>query len=209
MQILVGGAASADDAPALRAMYIARKEVFVDLLEWDVPVLDGRYEIDQFDDPSATYVIVLGDDGCHRASARLLPTMRPHILDTLFPDLCESAVPRSPLTFEITRFCLDRHQNAVKRREARNLLITAIADFARDARISTYTGVAELSWFQQILSFGWRCRALGLPRAHGRSTLVALQIDIDASTPDRLSDAGVYTPVVLELLFDASLKEVA
>src|SRR3546814_10692398 len=33
----------------LRAMFAARKSVFVDLLKWDVPVLEGRYEIDQFD----------------------------------------------------------------------------------------------------------------------------------------------------------------
>jgi len=37
----------------LRAMFAARKEVFVDLLKWDLPVLDGRFEIDQFDTPAA------------------------------------------------------------------------------------------------------------------------------------------------------------
>lgn len=28
----------------LRAMFAARKSVFVDLLKWDVPVLGGQYE---------------------------------------------------------------------------------------------------------------------------------------------------------------------
>ncbi|HWU72384.1 MAG TPA: acyl-homoserine-lactone synthase, partial [Sphingomonas sp.] len=40
----------AEEREVLRRMFEARKEVFVDLLGWDVPVLDGRYEIDQFDD---------------------------------------------------------------------------------------------------------------------------------------------------------------
>ena len=38
---------------SLRAMFAARKQVFVDLLKWDLPVLAGEYELDQFDDPDA------------------------------------------------------------------------------------------------------------------------------------------------------------
>ena len=80
--------------PALRGMFEARKRVFVDLLKWNVPVLEGRYEVDQFDDEDAVYLIVPGEDGRHAGSARLLKTIRPHILDTLFPELCAAPVPR-------------------------------------------------------------------------------------------------------------------
>lgn len=69
----------------LRAMYEARKRVFVDLLKWDVPVLADRYELDQFDDEHAQYLILADTDGGHLASARLLPTTRAHLLDSLFP----------------------------------------------------------------------------------------------------------------------------
>jgi acyl-homoserine lactone synthase len=54
-----------------RSMFEERKRVFVDLLRWDVPVIAGRYEIDQFDNDRAVYIVVTGDDGEHRASARL------------------------------------------------------------------------------------------------------------------------------------------
>ena len=91
----------------LRAMFAARKRVFVDLLKWDVPVLDGSYEIDQFDTPAATYVVLTEADGEHRASARLLETGGPHILADLFPQLCCGPVPRGRDTREITRFCID------------------------------------------------------------------------------------------------------
>src|SRR3546814_8386098 len=63
----------------LRAMFAARKSVFVDLLKWDVPVLEGRYEIDQFDDEYARYLILADRGDGHLGSARLLPTMRPQI----------------------------------------------------------------------------------------------------------------------------------
>jgi len=183
-----------DEASALRAMFVARKEVFVDLLGWDVPVLAGQFELDQFDSPHARYMILLGEDGRHRASARLLPTMRPHILDQLYPELCEEEIPRGPRIFEITRFCLDRHQTAAERRHARDELVSGLAATALANGIHAYTGVAESSWFSQILTFGWRCRALGAPRRCGRHMLRALRIDIDDRTMSGLAAAGIHDP---------------
>ena len=184
--------------PLLRAMFESRKQVFVDLLKWDVPVLEGRYEVDQFDNEHAVYLIVAGAAGEHLGSARLLPTMRPHILDSLFPILCAAEPPRSPDCFEITRFCLGRNQNARERLETRNRLVSALAQYALENGIPTYTGVAELAWLQQILAFGWRCRPLGLPRVIGGRTLGALRIDIDAETPALLAANDIFRPASLE-----------
>lgn len=86
----------------MRGMFAARKQVFVDLLKWDVPVLDGAYEIDQFDDAHAHYLVLADRDGGHLGSARLLPTTRPHILDSFYPELCEAAPPSGPDIFEVT-----------------------------------------------------------------------------------------------------------
>jgi acyl-homoserine lactone synthase len=184
--------------PLLQAMFEARKQVFVDLLKWDVPVLDGRYEIDQFDDEHATYLIVAGTHGEHLASARLLPTSRPHILDSLFPNLCAGDPPRGADCFEITRFCLGRNQNSRERLETRNRLVSGLAQYALENGIAVYTGVAELSWLQQILAFGWRCRPLGLPRVIDGRTLGALRIDIDAETPALLAANGIFSAVTDE-----------
>lgn len=175
----------------LRAMFAARKAVFVDLLKWDVPVLDGRYEIDQFDDEHATYLILADEYGEHLGSARLLPTARPHILDSLFADLCEEAPPRGAHVAEITRFCLDRRLNARERRQVRDTLVTALVDYALANRIAIYTAIAEMGWFQQILAFGWRCLPLGLPRMIDGSLLAALRIDIGVETPGLLARAGI------------------
>jgi acyl-homoserine lactone synthase len=184
--------------PLLQAMFEARKQVFVDLLKWDVPVLEGRYEIDQFDDEHAVYLIVADAAGEHLGSARLLPTTRPHILDSLFPSLCAGDPPRSPDCFEITRFCLGRNQNARERLETRNRLVSAIAQYALENGICAYTGVAELGWLQQILAFGWRCRPLGLPQVIGGRTLGALRIDIDSETPALLAANDIFRPASTE-----------
>lgn len=176
----------------LEGMFEARKQVFVDLLQWDLSVLDGRFEIDQFDDFHAAYVIVADNNGTHLGSARLLPTTRPHILGSLFPDLCAGPVPAGPNVCEITRFCLGRNQTGAQRRNTRNLLVSALVSNAIERGIKTYTGVAEMSWLQQILAFGWRCRPLGLPRPTQSGMLGALAIEIDAGTPALLAANGIW-----------------
>lgn len=176
---------------ALRAMFAARKSVFVDLLKWDVPVLAGTYEIDQFDDEHARYLVLTDRTGGHLGSARLLPTTRPHILDSLYADLCAKAPPKGPAIYEITRFCLDRRLRAPERRAARDTLVAALADYAIEHGIQRYTAIAEMGWFQQIVAFGWRCRPLGLPETIGGAMLVALSIEISPNTPALLQAAGI------------------
>ena len=191
---------------ALRSMFEARKRVFVDLLKWNVPVLEGRFELDQFDDEHATYLIICGDTGEHLGSARLLETVRPHLLDTLFADLCAVPPPRGPDVLEITRFCLDRRLPAPRRLAVRNCLVSALAEYALLRGITTYTGVAEMGWLQQILAFGWVCRPLGLPRICDGRMLGALRIDISRETPALLARNGIYTAPTLSL---ATAREAA
>lgn len=194
------------DALALRAMFEARKRVFVDLLKWQVPVLDGRFEIDQFDTASAEYLILTDEAGAHRASARLLRTENSHILADLFSHLCEDPVPSGPTCREITRFCLEPGLTTRERREARNQLVSALADHALAQGITDYTGVASPAWFEQIAEFGWDCRALGEARQIGDQRLIALQIKIDAKTTECLAASGIFRPSTPGLVLAGGLQ---
>lgn len=185
---------------ALRAMFAARKQVFIDRLKWDLPALDGRFELDQFDNPHARYLILLDpDDLRHRASARLLPTTAPHLLGEIYPHLCPDGAPSEESKWEISRFCLDPAQTAAERLDARNQLVSAIADHALHHGISEYVGVAEARWFAQISSFGWSCRALGPPRPDGARSILALGIRIDEDTIPGLQRTGTWAPLGLKL----------
>lgn len=187
---------------ALRAMFAARKSVFIDLLKWDLPVVAGQYELDHFDTPAARYLILLDADGRHRASARLLPTEGAHLLGDHFAHLCAGDVPRGPTVCEISRFCLDRDQDAASRRAARDQLVTALAEHALREGITDYTGVADLCWFDQVREFGWRCDALGPKAADPGGRLMALHIHIDAHVLDDLKRGGVYAPLSFRLADD-------
>jgi acyl-homoserine lactone synthase len=180
---------------AMRSMFEARKHVFIDLLKWDLPALADRFELDHFDDADATYLIVTDTGGEHLASARLLLTTRPALLDSLFPELVAGAVPQGKDVLEITRFCLSPGIGARQRRIARDALLVCLAEFALENMIRTYTGVAELSWFRQVQTLGWDCRALGEPVLHRGQALVGLRIDIDESTVAKLAGAGIVSNV--------------
>lgn len=193
--IVETGSGKPSSEPTLRAMFEDRKSVFVDLLKWDIPVLDGRFELDQFDDEHAIYLIIADDEGDHLGSARLLPTTRDHILRSLFAQLCAAPPPTGTHVFEITRFCLSRRQNAASRRLTRNRLVTALAWYALESGIRTYTGVAELAWLQQILAFGWDCRPLGVPMRLECGMIGALAIEIRADTPALLAANGIWDAV--------------
>jgi N-acyl-L-homoserine lactone synthetase len=188
---------AASDA-VMRAMFEARKRVFIDLLGWDLPVLAGKYELDQFDDAHARYLILADADQNHLASARLLPTTRPHILSDLFAHLCDGPLPTGPDTWEITRFCLDRSLRAPERRRWRDALVVALAHYALEHGITTYTGVAEQAWLAQVLQFGWRAEPLGHPCTVDGMTLGALRIEITPNTPALLAANGIHAPAELE-----------
>jgi N-acyl-L-homoserine lactone synthetase len=176
----------------LRGMFEARKQVFIDLLKWPLPVLAGRYEVDQFDGPDCVYLVITDERGEHLGSARLLASTRPGILNSIFLDLCDNAPPSGPAVYEITRFCLSRNLRARERRDVRDRLVVAIAEYGLETGIDTYTGVAEFGWMQQILAFGWRCAPLGFFQVRDGATLGALRIDIGPDTLDRLEAAGIH-----------------
>lgn len=180
--------------PLLQAMFAARKEIFIDLLGWDLPLSDATFERDQFDNDHARYLIVTDTGADHRASVRLLPTSRPHLLGSLFAGLCDDPVPTGGTIVEITRFCLDRKLDAAGRRAARDALVTALVDHALAHGVTAYTAIAELGWMRQIQGFGWRCRPLGAPRVIGGRKTAALLIEIDRHTPALLATAGVISP---------------
>jgi acyl-homoserine lactone synthase len=184
MVCLVNSLNRSQNVALLQSMHQDRKHIFVDILKWDVPH-DATGERDQFDDDYAEYLIVrdpVSQEHC--ASMRLLRTDRPHILDTLFADLCEGDVPSAPDVREVTRLCMSPRLRARERLAVRNTLIRGMVEYAILSGIRAFTGVADMSWLSQILTAGWDCRPLGLPQTIDGRVLGGLIIHI---TPDTLN----------------------
>jgi acyl-homoserine lactone synthase len=192
MQYAVGNGSRPSEDVLLRAMFSERKRVFVDLLRWDVPVLEGQFEIDQFDGPTTIYLIIAGRDGEHRGSMRLLPSTGPHVLGSIFASLCFAAPPCASDIWEISRFCLSRRLRAPERRLVRNQLVTAAARFALDNAIAGYSCVADRGWITQIGAFGWHCEPLGMLQRLDCGLVGAMKITIGADTPALMRAAGTW-----------------
>jgi N-acyl-L-homoserine lactone synthetase len=177
---------------AIDGMFRDRKRVFVDILKWDIPVF-GSYECDQFDNEDAEYFIITDpSNGRHQASMRVLRTDRPHILDSLFPMLCEGNVPSGPQYRELTRLCLSPVLRARERLQVRNRLFTSLVEYALMTGIEGYTGVAAMNWYQQLLLLGWRCTPLGFPQNVDGDVVAALLAHIEPNTVNLLKAAGTY-----------------
>ncbi|HMO74403.1 MAG TPA: acyl-homoserine-lactone synthase [Sphingopyxis sp.] len=178
----------------LASMFRDRKTLFVDLLGWEVPVIDGQFEIDRYDGADALYLIAADDDGHHMGSMRLLPTEAGHLLADLFPDLCACEIPRGPHVMEITRLCLPQRLGSAGRQWVRNRLISAMVDHALGRGVTLLSGVVTAPYREQVLAMGWRAAALGPPIVRDSAALGAFRLHIDAETPARLAANGIYSP---------------
>lgn len=187
---------AAGNQTLLQSMFADRKRLFVDLFGWDVPVVDGQYEMDQFDNADTIYLIVADKDGGHAASIRLFPSKRPHMLGTLFPHLCPFGVPADDATWESTRLCLPQRHGAERRRELRNLIFSAMVDVALDRGIERYTGVIPERFRKEVLSLGWQAEPLGPAVRIPGGPVGAFLIHVRPDTPERLRWTGVYSPVL-------------
>lgn len=179
--------------PAFDLMLEDRKRLFIDLLGWNVASIQGRYEIDQFDGDTATYLVAWDDAESHLGSIRLLPSTGPNILSTLFPDLCAGQLRYGPEIFEITRLCLPSRHGARRRLAIRHRLISALVDHALATGIERMTGVVETGFLEQVLAMGWRATRLGPTQRIDGALLGAFLIEIDCTTPEQLAANGIYT----------------
>jgi acyl homoserine lactone synthase len=92
-------------------------------------------EFDEFDTPSAVYLVWRDDARIVRGLARLLRTDRPYMLASYWPHLVESRqLPSSDTVWEVTRVCVDKGVKPELRRTIFPELLCAITEFleARD-----------------------------------------------------------------------------
>lgn len=178
---------------ALETMFADRKAQFVDFFDWEVPVVDGRFEMDQFDTDAAVYIVAIDEAGRHEASLRMLPSWLPHLLGDVFPHICVGGVPVGPTTWESTRLCLPSRHGAARRRELRNELISAMADFALARGIEHITGVIPDGFRREVLAMGWRAEPLGPAIRIKGGPIGAFRIEVTPDMCERLTWTGIYT----------------
>ncbi len=184
----------------LDQMHRDRKKVFVDRWKWKVPVVDGQFEIDQFDTEAAIYLLSLdAQTRMHLSSVRLLPTTQPHLLGSLFEELCEDEVPTGEDIWEITRYCEAPDPPKALARAAGDRISIALVEFALLYGITRYTCVTHIALLSQLLAEGWECEPLGLPKEINGDLLTALTMKVSSATLQLLRRRFGHRFPVLEL----------
>jgi N-acyl-L-homoserine lactone synthetase len=175
-------------SPLIGNMFEDRRRVFVDRLGWDVPVVDGRFEMDQYDHEQAVYMVIHDASGeQHLASQRLIPTDRPHLLKDHFSHLCASQIPSGPDYIEATRGLVSPSvTDPAERMHLVLLLSLAGVEYALAQGIKGILGVTYFGLHKLVVGLGWNVLPLGLPTGTGRKDLIATNHLICAASLERV-----------------------
>lgn len=164
----------------LREMHVQRKRVFVDQLRWPIGH-NGELEVDAFDTETALYLLNFDSEGRLLASARLLRTDQPHLLDSVFPHLCTDVVPCGAHIWEATRFCPSPEiHDSQARRDLLGEIIAGILEAGLLFGMTHVTFVASGALKPLALTSGWAASALGPPQRYQRDRVTACIASIDA-----------------------------
>ena len=165
-------------------MHQDRKRVFVDQLGWKLCAPGSWLEVDQFDTDYTVYLIACSSgDERHLASVRLNPTTRPHMLDTIFTQLCDDGPIVATDVWESSRFTIAPiGMRGTEVMRLSQYLAIAHTEFALLNGIRRYTMIGEVHRVATVVSMGWKVRPLCLPRECGGSKVQALEVSIDEDT---------------------------
>jgi acyl homoserine lactone synthase len=195
---------------ALASQFRLRHRVFIERQGYDVSSWDGM-EYDQFDTPATTYLIRRDAAGEARAVTRLIPTVTPYMIGSLWPHLLDGAEPpRSPEVWEATRFGCDHALDTATREAYLGELIAGILEFGLLQSLREFICVMPAGILRRVLMrAGCDIVFLGSPSVIGRFEVVAGCINITEESLQRVRDNKGFTGSVLNIAGPLPLRRVA
>lgn len=163
----------------LEQMFWQRKHIFIDQLGWPLPARNGL-EIDAYDGSDTRYLLALNDSGTNvLASARLLPTARPHLMSDLFAHLCVAPCPTGARVWEASRFCPSPTLTGRTRLNCLWQILCAITETCLLHGIEQIIFTANSGLLPLAMQCGWRARALGSTVCDGDDSITPVAAWMD------------------------------
>jgi acyl-homoserine lactone synthase len=184
----------------LEAMHRHRHRVFVDLMGWKALASPDSLDIDRFDTPDATYLIAI-DEGGVRGSCRMIPTWRPHMLNSIFEHFLDGPPQVGPGLWEWSRHVPgDPAFPKEVNHQARFLLSIAALEFAASRGIDGYVGIVDTVFVARTIDLGWKVDPIGLPRTYDEGSAYAFRMDVAPGHAQQLRQRLSRTdPALIEL----------
>jgi N-acyl-L-homoserine lactone synthetase len=120
------------------------------------------------------------------------------MIQTLWPDLLNGPLPRTPTVWEATRFGCDRDLDPRTRRRVVPELICGCQEFGLANGISKYIGVMPLAIFTHVIAAaGCSVTLLGPPQRIEQHLVAAAYIEVSRRTLAIVQDrSGIEGPVL-------------
>ncbi len=147
----------------LNEMYKMRARAAVNEMGWNIKIDSEGRDIDQFDFDDTVYIIYFNSDGSVGGCARLNPTIRPHLMSEIFPNMCLSGVPTGDKIYTFSRYLIERAGKT--RREYTKTWLhigQAVNEYCLINSITKVSWLAQTSLYKIGLSL-WKTKPLGLP----------------------------------------------
>jgi acyl-homoserine lactone synthase len=199
MIFVVGAGNRREFAVDIAAMHSQRKIVFVDRVGWKLPVI-ADLEIDRYDLLEDTRYLLAKDqpNGPVLASARLLTTKGPHLMEDLYSGPYRAALPRGPMVWEASRYCTapgigDRHKRLGLLWET----ICGIMETALEHRIDQIIFAANRAMLRLAMECGWEARTEGPTMSDGNDQVTAVVAEMTLEGLRNVRDRhGVAEPII-------------
>ncbi|HTJ02143.1 MAG TPA: acyl-homoserine-lactone synthase [Methylovirgula sp.] len=180
------------------AVFALRHKVFVEEMGWSALASPNGRERDQFDDEHAVHHIALRD-GVVLGYQRTLPTVRPHLLTDVLPQLCHAGSPRGPAHWEVSRYCVVPSAREGRRAvgSVGSELIVGVVEWALNRGITSLVYEFEANWLLRAVQLQFFVRPLGLLHNIGTQQIIAAELEITPHTLPTIRDfRGHQLPVV-------------
>ncbi len=198
LQIMIANRRSAvwNDA-LIDSMFMLRKKVFADRLQWSVHDHDGR-EFDRYDDLDPIYLVAFDTSRPSHALGcwRMLPTQGHYMLPEIFPALLGGhAALNDARAWEISRFAVA--DLPASSRFGFGMLATAMlrAMWSQGRRLGLreIVGVTSAPVERLLLQLGFQVERFAPPQRFGCVRSVAFRLPMHAAVEQRLF-AGTQPP---------------
>lgn len=183
----------------LERYFRIRYDIYVKRRQWRAVARPINIEMDAYDTEHSIYVMALSAAGKIVGGSRFVPTLQPHLLADVFPNLAPGGPPRATDIFEWTRFFISPElRSRGGSSPVAGVVLCAVLEVARALEIRQISVVCESFWPTRLRALGWSVAELGAVQQHEDGDIIALLIDVTPQAIERTRKAYGINASVLD-----------
>ena len=198
-QLLITDDNIADNYALIEKCYYFRHRFFVEGLKWVALRRSDKRDVDQFDLPGIVHIVGV-DQGEVFSYSRLLPTTRPHLLSSIYPQMLEgNEEPVGDTIWEWTRCAVDpKYREGRKAADPATTGMTlAVIEACLTLGVEALHVQTHPMLLTRLMELGFKCKPLALPsQLEGQDVVPFLAHVSELTLQTSRAVLGVASPVL-------------